>query len=64
MGERYSANDRYRGGSFEERLAPKLVQRELGTKIGLRNPKGNERESGNARRRSLIGLPPRFDSKG
>lgn len=63
MGERYSANDRYRGGSFEERLSPKLVRTELGGKLGQINPR-EPKEAGNARRRSLIGLPPRFDNKG
>lgn len=56
-------NDRYTDGSFEPRLNPKCVNPELNAKLGPRFPPG-DKKPGNDRRRSLIGLPPKFDNKG
>ena len=70
MGYRYNLNDRTLGGSMSPRLNPEIADTRLNAKLGLSLPRPLVRETasrgcveveGNARRRRLIGLPPRFD---
>jgi hypothetical protein len=74
MGYRYNLNDRIFGGSMEPRLNPKVVERQLNAKLGPERPQPLVRETSlrgcieekgtrtrGPVRRSLIGLPPRFD---
>jgi hypothetical protein len=69
MGYRYTTEDRILGGSMEPRLNPKIVERQLNAKLGYEKPNplvretstGCVYENGQAKRRSVIGLPSRFD---
>jgi hypothetical protein len=72
---RYSANDRYRGGSFEGRLNPEINYRDLNVKaspfrkggLPVRSTSGAAGcvyEERPGIRRRTIGLPSKFDNAG
>jgi hypothetical protein len=72
MAYRYSLDDRIFGGSMEGRLNPEFGGDRINAKLGPTRPtplvretsmRGCVYEENTARRRSLIGLPSRFDRK-
>lgn len=69
MGYRYNVDDRILAGSMDPRLNPEIVDRRLNAALGRELPKpvvretstGTVRYGSNSQRRSLIGLPKRFE---
>lgn len=71
MGYRYQTGDRIYGGSIENRLSPRITERQLNARFGPDRPRPMVRETssgcvyenGPGARRARIGLPSRFDKE-